>query len=73
MHYLTSRKQTGSQGVTDEKPDPEKIDPLIYTTGVMKYQRLGEVVDVPRVDGEVVRAKIVDPCFYDRKGAKQDV
>jgi flavin reductase (DIM6/NTAB) family NADH-FMN oxidoreductase RutF len=30
--------------VTDEKPDPEKIDPLIYTPGVMKYQRLGEVV-----------------------------
>jgi flavin reductase (DIM6/NTAB) family NADH-FMN oxidoreductase RutF len=30
--------------VTDEKPDPEKIDPLIYTTGVTKYQRLGEVV-----------------------------
>ena len=30
--------------VTDEKPDPEKIDPLIYTPGVLKYQRLGEVV-----------------------------
>ena len=30
--------------ITDEKPDPEKIDPLIYTTGVAKYQRLGEVV-----------------------------
>jgi flavin reductase (DIM6/NTAB) family NADH-FMN oxidoreductase RutF len=30
--------------VTDEKPDSEKIDPLIYTPGVMKYQRLGEVV-----------------------------
>jgi len=29
---------------TKEKPDPEKIDPLIYTPGVMKYQRLGEVV-----------------------------
>jgi flavin reductase (DIM6/NTAB) family NADH-FMN oxidoreductase RutF len=30
--------------VTDEKPDPEKIDPLIYTPGVMQYQRLGEIV-----------------------------
>jgi flavin reductase (DIM6/NTAB) family NADH-FMN oxidoreductase RutF len=30
--------------VTDGKPDPEKIDPLIYTTGVMQYRRLGEVV-----------------------------
>ncbi len=30
--------------VTGEKPDPVKIDPLIYTPGVMKYQRLGEIV-----------------------------
>ena len=30
--------------VTDEKPDPDKIDPLIYTPGVMQYQRLGEIV-----------------------------
>jgi flavin reductase (DIM6/NTAB) family NADH-FMN oxidoreductase RutF len=27
-----------------EKADPAKIDPLIYTTGVRQYQRLGEVV-----------------------------
>ena len=26
------------------KADPSRIDPLIYTTGVMQYQRLGEVV-----------------------------
>lgn len=30
--------------VTGEKTDPEKMDPLIYTPGVMKYQRLGEAV-----------------------------
>jgi len=30
--------------LTDEKPDPEKIDPLIYTTGVTQYQRLGETI-----------------------------
>jgi flavin reductase (DIM6/NTAB) family NADH-FMN oxidoreductase RutF len=30
--------------LTGQKPDPEKIDPLIYTPVVMKYQRLGEVV-----------------------------
>jgi len=28
----------------DGKADPSRIDPLIYTTGVMQYQRLGEVV-----------------------------
>ena len=27
-----------------EKADPAKIDPVIYTTGVAQYQRLGEVV-----------------------------
>jgi flavin reductase (DIM6/NTAB) family NADH-FMN oxidoreductase RutF len=27
-----------------EKADPAKIDPLVYTTGSMDYQRLGEVV-----------------------------
>ena len=30
--------------VTGEKPDTEKIDPIIYTPGVMQYQRLGEIV-----------------------------
>ena len=27
-----------------EKADPAKIDPVIYTTGVAQYQRLGEVI-----------------------------
>jgi flavin reductase (DIM6/NTAB) family NADH-FMN oxidoreductase RutF len=30
--------------LTGGKADPTKIDPLIYTTGIMQYQRLGEVV-----------------------------
>jgi flavin reductase (DIM6/NTAB) family NADH-FMN oxidoreductase RutF len=30
--------------MTDEKADPAKIDPLIYTTGIGQYQRLGEIV-----------------------------
>ena len=30
--------------MTAEKVDPVKIDPLIYTTGVRQYQRLGDVV-----------------------------
>jgi len=28
--------------LTDGKPDPEKIDPVVYTSGTQKYQRLGE-------------------------------
>jgi flavin reductase (DIM6/NTAB) family NADH-FMN oxidoreductase RutF len=30
--------------LTDDKADPAKIDPLIYTTVAGQYQRLGEVV-----------------------------
>lgn len=30
--------------MTDEKPDPAKIDALIYTTGARQYQRLGDIV-----------------------------
>ena len=30
--------------MTAEKADPAKIDPLIYTTGIKQYQRLGEIV-----------------------------
>ena len=30
--------------LTDEKADPTKIDPLIYTPITMQYQRLGEIV-----------------------------
>ena len=36
-------------------------------------ERMGETVDVPRIGGDVVRAKIVETCFYDKEGAKQDV
>ncbi len=35
--------------------------------------RMGEVVDFPRVDGTVVQAKIVDPVFFDKDGEKQNV
>jgi flavin reductase (DIM6/NTAB) family NADH-FMN oxidoreductase RutF len=30
--------------LTDEKADPAKIDPLIYTTAAGQYRRLGEIV-----------------------------
>ena len=35
--------------------------------------RMGEVVDFPKIDGVIVRAKIVDPVFYDKDGEKQNV
>ena len=36
-------------------------------------ERMGEVIEFPKVDGTTVKAKIVDQVFYDRAGEKQDV
>ena len=35
--------------------------------------RMGEVIDFPKLDGTVMKAKIVDPVFYDKDGEKQNV
>jgi len=35
--------------------------------------RMGEVLDFPKVDGDIVKARIVDPVFYDKEGEKQNV
>ena len=35
--------------------------------------RMGEVLEFPRVDGTVMRARIVDQVFFDREGEKQNV
>jgi len=35
--------------------------------------RMGEMLDFPRTDGAVVKARIVDPVFHDKEGLKQDV
>ncbi len=35
--------------------------------------RMGEVLQFPKLDGSVVQARIVDQVFYDKAGDKQDV
>ena len=35
--------------------------------------RMGEVIEFNTVDGGTIRAKIVDPVFYDKEGEKQNV
>ena len=35
--------------------------------------RMGEVIEFPKVDGTIIKAKIVDQVFYDKEGAKQNV
>ncbi|MFQ6552771.1 sarcosine oxidase subunit alpha family protein [Aestuariibius insulae] len=36
-------------------------------------ERMGEILDFPTTDGEIIQAKIVDPVFYDPEGERQDV
>ena len=35
--------------------------------------RMGEVLEFPKLDGTVIKAKIVSPVFYDPEGEKQNV
>ena len=35
--------------------------------------RMGDVVDFPKTDGTIIKARIVDPVFFDKEGTKQDV
>lgn len=35
--------------------------------------RMGEVIEFPKIGGSSVKAKIVDPVFYDKEGEKQNV
>ena len=43
--------------------------------GLVKHgpDRMGEVIDFPKVDGEIVQARIVNPVFFDPDGEKQNV
>ncbi|MBV1868625.1 MAG: sarcosine oxidase subunit alpha family protein, partial [Marinosulfonomonas sp.] len=35
--------------------------------------RIGEILDFPTIGGPVIRARIVDPVFYDKAGERQNV
>jgi sarcosine oxidase subunit alpha len=37
------------------------------------HNRMGDVLSFPLEGGKVVRARIVDPVFYDKEGARQNV
>lgn len=43
--------------------------------GLVKHgpKRMGEVIEFPGTDGQIYKAKIVDPVFYDKEGEKQNV
>ena len=35
-------------------------------------ERMGDIISFPKIDGTHVKAKIVDPIFYDKLGRKQN-
>jgi sarcosine oxidase subunit alpha len=35
--------------------------------------RMGELIDFPKLDGTIVQARIVDQVFFDKDGEKQNV
>ncbi|MEO1563803.1 MAG: sarcosine oxidase subunit alpha family protein [Pseudomonadota bacterium] len=43
--------------------------------GLVKYgpDRMGDVIDFPELNGNIIKARIVDPVFYDNDGEKQNV
>lgn len=43
--------------------------------GLIKHgpDRMGEVVEFPKIDGTLIKARIVDQVFYDKNGDKQNV
>jgi sarcosine oxidase subunit alpha len=43
--------------------------------GLVKHgpARMGDVVEMNKVDGSTVKARIVDPVFFDKAGEKQNV
>jgi sarcosine oxidase subunit alpha len=43
--------------------------------GLVKHgpERMGEEIEFPKPDGSAVKARIVDPVFYDKEGEKQNV
>ena len=43
--------------------------------GLVKHgpDRMGDVIDFPELNGNIIKARIVDPVFYDKDGEKQNV
>ncbi len=68
------------EGVLHGIPNPNVLlSPLTSQEAVLSSRiegtqaTLGEVLEFPRVDGTIIRAKIVDPVIFDKDGEKQNV
>ena len=64
--------------VAGELAGPEAADlsptDLWLLDGVVRHgpARMGQVLDFPIPGGEAMKARIVDPVFYDKEGSRQN-
>ncbi len=66
--------QRGTEGrVTSTYHSPTLERGIAMGLVVRGPDRMGEELEFPKTDGSVVKAKIVDPVFFDPEGEKQNV
>ena len=71
---VNANGQRNVQGrVTSTYQSPTLGRPIAMGLVRQGPDRMGEVIEFPVPGGESVRARIVDPVFYDKEGAKADV
>ena len=77
--YATADGQNGNgQGATQGRVTSTYFSPTLQrgiAMGLVLHgpDRMGEILDFPTTDGRNIKAKIVDPVFYDKDGEKQNV
>ncbi len=69
-HAVADGKALGH--VTSSYFSPTLQHPIAMALIQNGQARMGEVLEF-RADGKLYKARVVDPVFYDRKGARQDV
>ena len=77
-YAVTDQVNANGQKVTEGRVTSTYYSPTLdrgIAMGLVERgpDRMGEVLDFPRIDGSVVEARIVSPVFYDPEGEKSDV
>jgi sarcosine oxidase, subunit alpha len=77
-YVLGQGVNANGQKVTEGRVTSTYYSPTLkrgIAMGLVKHgpERIGEVVTIPTIGGPPIKAKIVETCFYDKTGAKQDV
>ena len=77
-YIVAAGKNANGQGNTQGRVTSTYYSPTLkkgIAMGLLKRgpERMGEVVEFNTVTGGTVKARVVDPVFYDREGEKQNV